>query len=102
MVSVLGVERLKSAYSLLTLVHIGSNISRSVWRKKNKQLTSLIKCCLGLVEVWSKQIGCESSEDSVYLTLIKPTGTDTTMLITYPEHYVLYFGGSTSSCNAGR
>lgn len=36
--------------------------------------------------------GCEQSEDSVYLTLIKPPGTDTTMLITYPKHYVLYFG----------
>lgn len=36
--------------------------------------------------------GCEQSEASVYLTLIKPPGTDTTMLITYPKHYVLYFG----------
>lgn len=36
--------------------------------------------------------GFEQSEDSVYLTLIKPPGTDTTMLITYPKHYVLYFG----------
>lgn len=36
--------------------------------------------------------GCEQSDDSVYLTLTKPPGTGTTMLITFPKHCVLYFG----------
>lgn len=36
--------------------------------------------------------GCEQGEGFVYVTLIKPPGTDTTMLIICPKHYVLYFG----------
>lgn len=45
----------RSLKSAFTLVHVGSSVS-SVRRQKQRQLTSLLKCCLGLAEVWSKPV----------------------------------------------